>query len=103
MIGLNQYKSKTPVTINTSEEPPLENELISVKEWNHRHGRNFIIFGCTFFVSMTGFVYFLERFENVILEALIFLLVIFAQIAWLVLEHESMKKEMIKPQRGNLK
>lgn len=36
--GLKYYKSKTPVSI-TWNDPPREEELTSVIEWNHRHGR----------------------------------------------------------------
>lgn len=28
--------------MSMGEKPPSEDELISVTEWNHRHGRNFI-------------------------------------------------------------
>ena len=50
ILGMIQYKAEKPVTINTGEKPPREDELTSVTEWNHRHGRNFIIFGCAFFL-----------------------------------------------------
>ena len=30
ILGIQQYKSKKPVSINTGEKPPSENELTSV-------------------------------------------------------------------------
>lgn len=96
ILGINQYRSEKPVTINTGEKPPREEELISVSEWNHRHGRNFIIFGCAIFLTMSVFVYFIEKYDDRIIQILVFLTVIFAEIAWIEIEHSIMKKTMIK-------
>ena len=96
ILGLKQYKSKTPVTINTGEKPPTEEELTSVTEWNHRHGRNFIILGCMNFVTLSVFVFCLERLENTTIQIVVFILVIFGEIAWIVIEDSVMKKKMIK-------
>ena len=52
ILGIQQYKSKKPVSINTGEKPPSEDELTSVTEWNHRHGRNFILYSCMLFISL---------------------------------------------------
>ncbi|HAH75259.1 MAG TPA: hypothetical protein DCL62_03700, partial [Kandleria vitulina] len=47
--------TKDPVTINTGETPPKAEDLIDVKLWNQKYGRNFIILGimlwCTFVVG----------------------------------------------------
>lgn len=96
ILGLKQYKSKTPVTINTGEKTPREEELTSVTEWNHRHGRNFVILGCMSFVTLSVFVFCLDRFENIIIQMVVFLLAIFGEIAWVVIEDSAMKKRMIK-------
>ena len=96
ILGLKQYKSKTPVTINTGEKPPTEEELTSVNEWNHRHGRNFVILGCMVFVTLSVFVFCLEKFENIFIQMVVFLLAIFGEIAWVVIEDSAMKKRMIK-------
>lgn len=53
ILGIRQYRAEKPVVINTGEKPHREDELISVTEWNHRHGRNFIILGCTLFITLS--------------------------------------------------
>lgn len=96
VLGIRQYKAEKPVTINTGEKPPREEELTSVAEWNHRHGRNFIIFGCALFITLSVFIYFIEKLDNVVLQVVIFMIVLFAEIAWVEMEHNMMKKKMIK-------
>lgn len=96
VLGIKQYRAEKPVTINTGEKPPREDELISVTEWNHRHGRNLIIFGCVLFITLSVFVFFIEKLDNVVLQAVIFILVLFVEIAWVEFEHNVMKKKMIK-------
>ena len=82
VLGIKQYRAEKPVTINTGEKPPREDELISVTEWNHRHGRNLIIFGCVLFITLSVFVFFIEKLDNVVLQAVIFILVLFVEIEW---------------------
>lgn len=96
ILGWKQYHAKTPVTMNTSIKPPRPEELTSVEEWNHRHGRNFIILGCLLFLTMALFVYFLELFDSIALQCIIFLAAIFLEIDWVVLQHNKMKKELMK-------
>ncbi len=96
VLGIKQYRAEKPVTINTGEKPPREDELISVTEWNHRHGRNLIIFGCVLFITLSVFVFFIEKLDNVVLQAVIFILVLFVEIEWVEFEHNVMKKKMIK-------
>ncbi len=96
ILGIWQYRAEKPVTINTGEKPPREDELTSVTEWNHRHGRNFIIYGCALFITLSVFAYFVEKLDGVVFQVLIFMIVIFAEIAWVVFEHNMMKKKMIK-------
>ena len=96
ILGIRQYRAEKPVAINTGEKPPREDELTSVAEWNHRHGRNLIIFGGMLFITLSVFVYFIEKLESVVLPVVIFMIVLFVEIAWVELEHHTMKKEMIK-------
>ena len=96
ILGIKQYRAEKPVAINTGEKPPREDELTSVAEWNHRHGRNFIIFGCALFITLSVFVYFMEKLDNVVVQVIIFMVVLFAEIAWVAFEHNMMKKKMIK-------
>lgn len=96
ILGIRQYRAEKPVAINTGEKPPCEEELTSVAEWNHRHGRNFVIFGCTLFITLSVFAYFIEKLDNVVLQVVIFMIVLFAEIAWVEFEHHVMKKKMIK-------
>jgi uncharacterized membrane protein len=96
ILGIRQYKAEKPVTINTGEKPPREDELTSVTEWNHRHGRNLIIFGCALFITLSVFVYFIEKLDSSVFQVVILLIVIFAEIAWVEFEHHVMKKKMIK-------
>ncbi len=96
ILGIRQYRAEKPVTINTGEKPPREEELTSVAEWNHRHGRNFIIFGCALFITLSVFVYFIEKLDSVVLQTVILIIVLFVEIAWVVLEDKMMKKKMMK-------
>ena len=101
VLGKKQYRAEKPVTINTGEKPPREDELISVTEWNHRHGRNLIIFGCVLFITLSVFVFFIEKLDNVVLQAVIFILVLFVEIEWVEFEHNVKKKKMIKTKQIN--
>ena len=56
----------------------------------------FIIFGCAIFITLSAFVYFIEKFDNVLFQVVIFMIVIFAEIAWVIFEDNTMKKKMIK-------
>lgn len=96
ILGIRQYRAEKPVAINTGEKPPREDELTSVSEWNHRHGRNLIIFGCALFITLSVFVYFIEKLDGIVFQVIFFMMVIFAEIAWLEFEHHVMKKKMIK-------
>ena len=96
ILGIRQYRAEKPVSINTGEKPPREDELTSVAEWNHRHGRNFIILGCALFITLSVFVYFIEKPDGVVFQVVIFMIVLFAEIAWVAFEHNVMKKKMIK-------
>ena len=96
LLGIRQYRAKKPVTINTGEKPPWEEELMSVAEWNRRHGRNFIILGCAMFLTLSVFAYVMEKLDGGVLPAAILLLVLFAEIGWVMQEQRVMKKTMIK-------
>ena len=96
LLGVRQYRAKKPVTINTGEKPPREEELTSVAEWNHRHGRNLIILGCLLFLTLSVFAYVMEKLDGGVLPVMVLLLALFAEIGWVMLEHRVMKKTMIK-------
>ena len=96
ILGIRQCRAKRPVTINSGEKPPREDALTSVAEWNHRHGRNFILLGCAVFLTLSAFSYFLERLDNAGLLAALLLAALFAEFAWVAHEHTVMKKTMIK-------
>ena len=96
LLGIHQYRAEKPVAINTGEKPPCEDELTSVTEWNHRHGRNFMIFGCALFITLSVFAYFIEKLDNVVLQVVVIMILLFAEIAWVEIEHNVMKKKMIK-------
>ena len=96
ILGIRQYRAEKPVSINTGEKPPREDELTSVTEWNHRHGRNFIVFGCALFVTLSVFGYFIEKLDNVVIQVVILVIVLSAEIAWVQFEHNAMKRKMVK-------
>ena len=96
ILGIGQYKAEKPVSLNTGEKSPREDELISVTDWNHRHGRNLIIFGCMLFITSSFFMYSIEKLDGIVLQSAIFIMVLFAEIAWVEFEHNMMKKKMIK-------
>ena len=95
ILGIYQYRAKDPVTINTGETPPKAEDLIDVKLWNQKHGRNFIILGimlwCTFVVG--GYV--LSRINGVI-AAIITIVAVIVEFFWIDFQHKKMKREYIK-------
>lgn len=95
ILGIYQYRAKNPVTINTSETSPKAEDLIDVKLWNQKHGRNFIILGimlwCTFVVG--GYV--LSRINGVI-AIIIIIVAVLIEFFWINFQHKKMKREYIK-------
>lgn len=96
ILGIMQYRSEKPVSINTGEKPLRKDELTNVTEWNHRHGRNFIVLGCVLFITQAVFGYFIKKLDGVVVQVVIYMIVLFSEIAWVELEHNMMKKKMIK-------
>lgn len=68
ILGIMQYRSEKPVSINTGEKPLRKEELTNVTEWNHRHGRNFIIWGCVLFITQAVFGYFIKKLDGVVVH-----------------------------------
>ena len=96
ILGIMQYRSEKPVSINTGEKPLRKDELTNVTEWNHRHGRNFIILGCVLFITQAVFGYFIKKLDGVVVQVVIYMIVLFSEIAWVEFEHNMMKKTRIK-------
>ena len=96
ILGVHQYKSSVPVALNTGEKPPKEEELIDMTEWNHKHGRNLIIYGCVLFVTLSLFVLLLQKLDSIAIPMFIFLILIFGEIAWIEIQHSILKKKLIK-------
>ncbi len=96
ILGIMQYRSEKPVSINTGEKPLRKDELTNVTEWNHKHGRNFIILGCVLFITQAVFGYFIKKLDGVVVQVVIYMIVLFSEIAWVEFEHNMMKKKMIK-------
>lgn len=95
-LGIRQYNSEKPVSLNTGEKPPCEDELTDVSEWNHKHGKNLIIYGGALFLTLSVFVYFIENYDCIVVQMILFILVILGEIAWLVIQHNILKKKLIK-------
>lgn len=96
VLGIRQIRSDVPVTLNTGETPPREDELTDVSEWNRKHGRNLIIFGCVLFVTMSAFVYVLEKYTTTAMQVAVFFIALFGEIAWVEMQHQLLKKKLIK-------
>lgn len=60
--------------------------------------RNFIILGCALFITLGVVGYFIAKLDGATLyvAVAVFIVMIFAEIAWVVIEHNVMKKRMIK-------
>ena len=60
--------------------------------------------GCELFITLSIVTYFIEKLDGVALQVatVIFVIVIFAEIAWVGLEHNVMKKENDKEEIDNL-
>lgn len=97
-LGIRQYNSEKPVSLNTGEKPPNEDELTDVSEWNHKHGKNLIIYGGVLFLTLSVFVYFIGKYDSIAVQMIVFILVILGEIAWLGIQHNILKKKLIKKQ-----
>ena len=98
VLGISQYNSEKPVSLNTGEKPPCEDELTDVLEWNHKHGINLIIYGGVLFLTLSAFVYFIEKYDYIVAQMIMFILIILGEIAWLEIQHNILKKKLIKKQ-----
>ena len=49
-----------------------------------------------FWVTLSVFVYFIEKLDSVAFQMVILIIVLFTEIAWVEFEHRVMKKKMIK-------
>lgn len=98
VLGISQYNSEKPVSLNTGEKPPCEDELTDVLEWNHKHGINLIIYGGVLFLTLSVFVYFIEKYDYIVVQMILFILIILGEIAWLEIQHNILKKKLIKKQ-----
>ena len=59
--------------------------------------QKFYYFGVCIFFTLSVFAYFIENLvDSVVLQAVILLIALFAEIAWVEFEHKVMKKEMIR-------
>lgn len=63
-----------------------------------KHGTNLIILGCMLFITLAVVGYFIAKLDGATLyvAVAVFIVMIFAEIAWVVIEHNVMKKGMIK-------
>lgn len=95
ILGISQVHSKEPVGINTGEKSPKAEELISITEWNHKHGRNFIVYGCLLFLTLVLFGISQIMIDNTKLSLILFAVAIIGEIAWLEIDHILLKKKLI--------
>lgn len=77
ILEIYQYRAKNPVTINTGETPPKAEDLIDVKLWNQKHGRNLIILGIMLWRTFVVGGYVLSRINGVIAIIIIIVAVLF--------------------------
>lgn len=68
------------------------------KRLGGKHGRNFINLGCALFITLAVVGYFIAKLDGATLyvAVAVFIVMIFAEIAWVVIEHNVIKKRMIK-------
>ena len=52
--------------------------------------------GCALFITLSVFAYFIEKLDGVVLQVGILMIVLFAEIAWVQVEYNAMKKKMIE-------
>ena len=96
ILGIRQFRSKVPVSLNTGETPPGEDELIDMKEWNHKHGRNLIIYGCVLFLTLSVYIFFLEKLDYVVCQTVLFFIAILGELVWLEIQHSSLKRKLLR-------
>ena len=52
MIGISQYRSKTPVAFYSGEKPPDASQLTDVRAWNRKHGVMWMLYGTGFVLTV---------------------------------------------------
>ena len=55
--------------------------------------------GCALFITLSVLGYFMEKLDGVVLQVGILMIVLFAEIAWVQVEYNAMKKKMIKKKK----
>lgn len=58
--------------------------------------------GCALFITLSVFAYFIEKLDGVVLQVGILMIVLFAEIAWVQVEYNAMKKKMIKKKKQTI-
>lgn len=91
-LGIRNYKAKKPVTINTSIKPPKEENFVSVKEWNRKHGIMWIIFGIILFA---GYVLSCIFVDNLFLCMLFLVIIPILYCPVVIIYHNHLVKTLI--------
>ncbi len=96
LLGMRQIHSTVPVGMNTFEKPPREDELINMTEWNHKHGRNLIVYGCLLFITLCAFWLLLMIADTTVILLLLLSFAIIGELVWLEVQHSQLKKKLIR-------
>ena len=48
------------------------------------------------FLTLSVFVYFIEKYDYIAVQIILFILVILGEVAWLEIQHNILKKKLIK-------
>lgn len=91
LLGIHQYKSKSPVTMNTGEKPLRPEQLSDVKAWNTGHGKALIAFGIDVAVVIGIFPIGLKYMETVI-ATIIVLMAVVAGLIGLEVNHKRLER-----------
>lgn len=95
-IGVYDYKSEKPITINTSIKPPRVEELKSVSEWNKKHG---LLFGGYGALLILGYALSYFFIYNTYICLLLTVVLPFLYILFMIFYHKYLEKKLIDKEK----
>ncbi|MDO4297880.1 MAG: hypothetical protein Q4C59_05285 [Lachnospiraceae bacterium] len=95
-IGISQVRNRKPVGFYSGQEPPKEEEVSEVKEWNMKHGAMWIIYGAAVFG-----VYIAGIFMKGMIHTAALLIVMFGGVICMVWYHHRLEKKYLRQRNGN--
>lgn len=92
ILGIRQYRSESPVVMNTGQKPLRPEQLSDMKAWNTGHGKATIAFGIA--VAFTvGIFPVVLNYVDARISVISLIIVIVAEIVGLMINHDRLERK----------